>query len=369
MKTTDFLPFADKFILLSVNSYWKLRIMDVANEAGVSKSTVSKVLNNWSTISPATVARVQEAIKKLNYTPNSRAVIFARQSTRNIIYLTSLAPNTAYENPHMFDIMCGVHHELSKNGFTLTLVDTSEEKYPGERALSEINRRSADGLIIHGSAVTEELANVITREFFPHIIIGHPEFNEHLCWIDTSHYLAGEYAATHLLACGYTDIVFITGRKNDTISSQRMKGFKRKMLDCGYHIPNENLWYTTTTKQNAYETTYSRLKSCIENPNRTLPQAILCENSSLALGIIRAIRELSLSIPEDIAFIGFDKYPYVGIMDPTPTVVYIDVYDLGVQAGHMMVRKLENPELLIQSYTTLPRILQGNSTIPKSYRI
>ena len=70
-------------------------ITDVANAAGVSKSTVSKVLNNWSTISPETCAKVNEAIKRLNYIPNSRAVSFARQTTQNIVYLTNLGKDTA----------------------------------------------------------------------------------------------------------------------------------------------------------------------------------------------------------------------------------------------------------------------------------
>lgn len=105
-------------------------ITDVANEAGVSKSTVSKVLNHWSTISPATVERVNAAISKLHYTPNSRAVSFARQTTQNIVYLTNLGKDTAYQNPHMFDIMCGVYHELSSCSYALTLVNTSEESYP-----------------------------------------------------------------------------------------------------------------------------------------------------------------------------------------------------------------------------------------------
>ena len=90
-------------------------INDVANEAGVSKSTVSKVLNHWTTISPATVEKVHAAIEKLHYTPNSRAVNFAKGATSNIVYLTNLEKDTAYRNPHMFDIMCGVHHTLSEN--------------------------------------------------------------------------------------------------------------------------------------------------------------------------------------------------------------------------------------------------------------
>ena len=169
-----------------------ITINDVANEAGVSKSTVSKVLNNWSSISPETTTKVHAAIEKLHYIPNSRAVSFAKQTTQNIVYLTNLSKEAAYKNPHMFDIMCGVYHELAGKDYTLTLVDTSEESYPGESALKEINRRSADGLIIHGSAITEELAEKLISENIPHIIIGHPTFKERLCWIDTNHSLAGE---------------------------------------------------------------------------------------------------------------------------------------------------------------------------------
>jgi len=335
-------------------------ITDVANEAGVSKSTVSKVLNNWSTISPETCARVNAAIKKLHYIPNSRAVSFARQTTQNIVYLTNLGKDTAYQNPHMFDIMCGVHSELSKHNYTLTLVDTSEEVYPGERAMQEINRRSADGLIIHGSAINEELAALIISESIPHIIIGQPNFENRLCWIDSSHSLAGEFAAEHMLDCGYTDVLFIGGKKSDAISNQRIKGFRKGMLSQKIYIPRNRIGYTNATRLGAYETALDIL-SCTEYPR---PQAIVCANNTLALGVVKALNKLSLSIPDDIAFLTFDTYPYSGIIDPALTIIDINVYDMGAQAGTMMIRKLANPDLLIQSFTALPKLIQGESTIP-----
>ena len=85
-------------------------IRDVAKEAGVSTSTVSKVLNNWSSISPATCDRVREAIRKLHYTPNARAVSFAKGASRNILFLSSLKKEEAYRNPHMFDIVVVIRH-------------------------------------------------------------------------------------------------------------------------------------------------------------------------------------------------------------------------------------------------------------------
>lgn len=335
-----------------------ITITDVANEAGVSKSTVSKVLNNWSSISPETTAKVHAAIEKLHYIPNSRAVSFAKQTTKNIVYLTNLSKEAAYKNPHMFDIMCGVYHELAGKDYTLTLVDTSEETYPGESALKEINRRSADGLIIHGSAITEELAQKLISENIPHIIIGHPTFEERLCWIDTNHALAGEYAAKHMADCGYTDVMFIGGRKSDDISNQRLKGFKKGMNNHKIPVMQRRIVYTNATRQGAYETTLQRLQ---ENP---IPHAIVCENNTLALGVMKALEELSIKVPRDTAVLSFDKYPYSSVIDPVLTIIDIDVYDMGVQAGSMMIRKLENPNLLIQSFTTLPALIQGQSTIP-----
>jgi len=331
-------------------------ITDVANEAGVSKSTVSKVLNHWTTISPETAARVNAAIKKLHYTPNSRAVSFARQTTQNIVYLTNLAKDSAYQNPHMFDIMCGVYHELAKQNYTLTLTDISEESYSGEKTEQVIESHSSDGLIIHGSAINQEIASLIIDANFPHIIIGHPGFDSRLCWVDTNHALAGNYAADHMIACGYTDVAFIGGCKTGYISTQREKGFVSGMLDRGYRIPARRIFFTDSSRTGAYNAAHSLL-SCGD-----LPQAIVCESNTLAVGVVKAIQELSLRIPEDIALLTFDVYPYSGIIDPKLTVVDINVYDMGVQAGAMMLRKLENPNLLIQSYTTLPVILQGEST-------
>lgn len=340
-------------------------ITEVADAAGVSKSTVSKVLNHQTSISEQTARKVWDAVRRLHYIPNSRAVSFARQVTQNIVYLTDFGQGTAYSNPHMFDIMCGVHHELTSHNYTMTLVDTSAEQYAGERAVWEIRRRSADGLIIHGSAVNEELADLLLRENIPHIIIGHPAFHNRLCWIDTDHTLAGEYAAAHMEACGYQDVLFLAGRKSDAISNQRLKGFRRKMLGQNHFIPQHRIGYTDATRTGACQTVLSLLK----DRTHPLPQAIVCANSVLAVGAVKALDLLGLSIPRDIALLTFDTYPYTRMLDPVLTVVDINMYDMGAQAGSMMIRKLENPELFVQSFTALPVLIQGESTVVCSHRL
>ncbi len=331
-------------------------IRDVADRAGVSVSTVSKVLNGWTSISEATTANVKRIIDELHYIPNARAVSFARKATKNIVFLTSLEKEEAYKNPHMFDIMCGVYNELSRYNYNVTMLDISAEKYVGETVEKVISEGFADGIVVHGSALNGKTADLIAERAFPHTIIGSPCFENQLCWVDTNHLLGGQVAAEYLLQCGYTDAAFIGGRKNDLISEQRLKGVRQTMLKHGHRMNSENVIHTDSGRQTAYRAAFSMLHS------DHCPQVIVCEDNLIALSVSRAIEHSGLSVPEDIAFITFDRYPYADIIDPAPTTVDIDVYDLGVQAGHTIAQKLSNPLLLVQSYSTLPVVIQGQTT-------
>ncbi len=329
-----------------------ITIKDVAKHAGVSVSTVSKVLNDWKTISQETKDKVNRSIKELNYTPNARAVSFARGNTKNIIYLTSLSKGEAYTNPHMFDIMCGVFSKLASQGFTMTMMDISDESHPKETVSEIIARKSADGIVIHGSVINQDIANLILGNNFPHIVIGHPDFDNRLCWVDTNHLLAGQYAAEYLSQHEVSPVSFLAGRKTEFISHERERGFRTVMLKHHKKISPEYVIYTSSSWQEGYAATKKLLS--MEQP----PKAIVCENNTLAVGASRAIHELGLRVPEDLFFLTFDVYPYTTIIDPKPTIVDINVYDMGMQAADMIVRKIDNPSLMIQSYTTLPEIIE-----------
>lgn len=331
-------------------------IRDVAKEAGVSTSTVSKVLNHWSSISPKTCDRVHAAIEKLHYTPNARAVSFARGATKNILFLSSLKKEEAYHNPHMFDILCGAQKELSLRGYTLMLTDVPADSSPTDYLKDLISSRVADGILIHGSSRIPSMIQILLDTRFPHIYIGHPTHSSRLCWIDTNNGLAGEFAAQHMLSCHYEKVAFIAESRTDHISMQRLNGFLGGMYYYGYHIPDDYIRYTDSTREDAYRQAVSLLS--LPEP----PRAIVCENNTLALSLSKAIQDKRLQVPEEIAFLTFDSYPYSALIEPAPTIIDIDVYDLGVQAASMLLRKLENPSLLVQTYTTLPILKQGLTT-------
>ncbi len=334
-----------------------ITIKDVANEAGVSVSTVSKVLNDGSTISDATKNHVREVMEKLHYQPNERARNFARQKTNNIVFLAKVERQVAFYNPHMFEIMCGVQQVLASEGYRLNFTGLHNEREIQEYIQNMDGNKSADGIVIHGSATTKEMVQLLVKNEFPHVIIGKPAFESAACWVDTNNRISGQLAAYHLLEYGYRKIAFIGGAKEDEISTNRLKGFHSTIHDFGLLLQNEFIKYGDNSKESGYELTKELFQSV------SLPDAIVCENNVIAMGAVKALNEMGIIIPNQIGIVSFDDFPFSRVIEPALTVVDIDVYDMGLQAGKTLLHKIKNPSLQVQSYTTLPRLIVRESTM------
>ncbi len=330
-------------------------IKDVAREAGVSISTVSKIINKSSPISNATTEKVEAVMKKLHYYPNTRARNFARQTTKNIIYMMKIEKNVAFTNPHSFEIMCGIQEALSKKDYNLTLVNSNSEEDIAKFIDKIIYQKSADGIIIHASAFDPTIENVITTSNFPHVLIGKPDYNSALCWVDINNYLSGEITAKHVIELGYKKIAFIGGTPDDQISAHRLEG-ARTIINRSHSSLLHNK-HTDSSKKMSYEVMDQILN---ESP---LPDTVICANNNIALGVVDAIKYNNFQIPDDISVITFDDYPYSRITEPMLSVVNIDVFDMGCQAAKTLLRKIKNPNLQVQSYSTLPLLIERGSTV------
>jgi len=333
-----------------------ITIKDVAREAGVSISTVSKVINQWPTISEKTVNHVHQVMRKLDYTPNSRASNFARQATNEVGFLAPLYKGQAFNIPHMFETICGITQVFAKNGYRLSLVDSSSYEQPCDAAKSIVSSKAFDGIIVHGSATTPEIAKLVVQKDFPHILIGCPDFDTKLCWVDTNHVLSGDVAARHLVETGCRKIVFIAGSREGRLSRDRIQGFLSVMREYEIKIGDDFVQYTGGDNERSYEIVNMMLAKTKR------PDAIICESNQIAIRALKALREQKVSLPDDMSLITFDDYPLSHIMDPMPTVVDIDMFDLGLQAGNALLQKIRNTALQIQSYTTLPTLIQRSTT-------
>jgi len=255
-------------------------IKDVAKAAGVSTTTVSKVINHVPTISEATAARINQIMKDMNYHPNLSAQNFARQSTRNIIFLTNLERDTAFTNPHMFEIMSGLQHALHVKNYTLGLlsVNLMDELDEIDRIIAQ---SSADGIVVHASVITKEMSHRILKAGFPHIIIGCPNFESQLCWIDNNNYLSGEIAANHLLDQGYRKLAFIGGDDTDMISARRLQGAMTALSDHKLILEETMIHHGQSTKQDGYRMMEELFHS------GSLPDSVICANNYISLGVIK----------------------------------------------------------------------------------
>ena len=333
-------------------------IKDVAKAAGTSVSTVSKVLNGHYSISEETAQRVRKVMKELNYYPSASAQSIAKGTTKIVTVLTSLSPNTAFQNPHIFEIVAGMEETLRAKGYHLHLrgVDVADACEAAEEIIS---RRSADALAIHVSVMSHPLSGLLTKLRFPHIVLGMPNFESQVCWIDNNNVYSGTIAASYLLGKGYRKIAFIGGQYYDLGSSLRLQGVKQELQSAGFPMEERYILWGDSTRADGMGMTAKLLDQ------EPLPDAIICANNYIALGCVETLHSRGLKIPEDMGVLTFDDYPFSRMIDPPLTVVDINVRDMGSQAGKFLVDTIRNPNMQVQTYVTTSNILERRSTVPK----
>jgi DNA-binding LacI/PurR family transcriptional regulator len=216
----------------------------------------------------------------------------------------------------------------------------------------------ADGLLLHASVITRELALLLIRMEIPHIIIGKPPFESSTCWIDNNNRLAGEIAASHLIENGHRKISAISGHEEDRITNDRLEGIKKRLIEEKLYDP-ANILRGESTIEDGEKMTRKLIKLAI------LPDAIICANNSLAFGCLRALQAQKIRVPKTVSLITFDDYPLAQLTKPSMTSVSIDMYDMGYQAGKLLLGKIKRPQMHIQTYNTVPQLVVRGSTMSR----
>ncbi len=330
-------------------------IKDVAERLGVSISTVSKALNGVGTISAETTERIAKEAEKMGYRPNSRAQSFASRKTNKIMFLASLPVGAVYEKPHIFEIIMGLEDVLSRSGYSLVLAHTEKQEVvkKTEKIFSE---GSVDAFIFHASIVTKRLASLIANEKIPHLVVGQPDFESQLCWVDSNNALSGEMAVRHLLERNYYPVVFIGGKTDDMISYHRYEGVKKALESKGLELTPSSVFSTSSTILSGTNTARKILSL------EKRPRAIICANNAIAFGVLEELKNEKVAVPSQIAIITFDRYPFASYTEPRITAVDVDMFELGKEAGEIIIKKIGHPDLCVQNFTTFPVVFEREST-------
>ena len=330
-------------------------IKDVAKKAGVSISTVSKALNDKSSVSSSTIERIKQTAEDMGYVPNSRARVFATKETKQIVFIADIPKDTAFYNPHVFEIIMGLQHSVSKSGYSL-IVESVEKKEALEYISNLYKKNMADALVVHASIITKRLESLIVKSNLPHLIIGQPDYQSTLSWIDTDNTLSGAIAIRHLLKKDYYPVAFVGGKADDMISLHRFEGAERELKQNNLSFEEQYVLSTSSTIVSGMNAAKKILK--MEKP----PRSVLCANSVIAFGMMQELRNQNVRVPKDIAVMTFDRYPFSDFTEPRVTSVDMNMYEIGEEAGSILIKNLSHPNLRIQTFTSEPCIFEREST-------
>lgn len=324
---------AGTVIYLIVNGYIggkmpAATIQDVAKIAGVSVATVSRVLNQSSSVAKNTRDVVLEAIKQLDYRPNFLARNLRRTETKMVLVLLPTIANPFYSR-----IVKGIEDVALKNGYNVMLCNTDSDVGRERVYIELLKDRRADGIIFMAPEMDEQELTALGAEF---PVVQCCEYKESvpLPLVAIDNFDAAEKATRHLLSLGHRRIGLITCRNSFVSTIRREQGYK-SALEAANIEPDEQL---VTYGDYSFKSGQRAAIQLLGMKDR--PTAIFAISDTMAIGALRAAREKSLFVPEDLAVLGFDNISFASMCDPMLTTVSQPKYDLGCTAMDLLLREI-----------------------------
>ncbi|MCB0035761.1 MAG: LacI family DNA-binding transcriptional regulator [Anaerolineales bacterium] len=308
-------------------------IFDVAKEAGVSYSTVSRVINNQKYVKQATRDKVAVAMKKLGYVANLKARSLAGGRLQ-VIGALIYDLNTDY----VVEIMKGIDEEVSVIDYDMIIATTHKRKLKEANYVAKLTRGLVDGLLIVLPNNLEAYIQDLSRQKFPYVLIDHEGMGTISTSLKATNYHGVQEAILYLLELGHKRIGFITGNLAIASGQERFNAYKDTLIEQEVGINPDLICESDFTAEDAYLKTKGLL--ALPQP----PTAIFASCDDAAFGVMDAIREAELRIPQDISVIGFDNIPKASLMTPPLTTVQQPLVHMGRVATRMLIDQIENPE-------------------------
>ena len=308
-----------------------VKIKDVADAAGVSTATVSRVLANKPHVREEVRVRVMAVVKKLDYQPN-RVAQSLRSNTSRVLALII----ADIENPFFQRVSRAVDDAAQELGYTVMLCNTDEDPVKEKKCLDLLRVENVAGIII--SPTIKGLANFTETYSFniPMVMIDRHVSNFDVDNVLIDNVTSAHTIVSHLIEHGYKRIAGIFGAESTT-GRERREGFLKALKDHNIKPLQDLIKYSNPRIDDGFNTAMSLLGR--NDP----PDAIFTSNSLLASGTIRAIRKSKLTIPDDIAVASFDDTSWAQLIDPALTVIEQPTYEIGRTATEMLIKRINDP--------------------------
>lgn len=321
----------------------RITIADVARRARVSTATVSRALNGKGSIDVDTRARVEAAMKELNYTPN----LTARHLGQGKGYMIGLVlPDIA--NPFFPLVARGAGDVATQHGYTLVLANSDGNEQTEADALRALLGRRVDGILLAPAAAQSPGLVDLVAGRIPAVLLDRPVPGAHVDLVTGDNREGGALTARHLVALGHRRLGLIAGPENLASAAERREGFLDAARAAGAETKPE--WQASGNFQ--LLAGYEAMMRILSVPER--PTAVACANDLMALGALRALRVAGVKVPEEMALIGYDDIPMASLSDPALTTIVQPAYRLGAAAMERLLARVDGGEEGPPFTTVLP---------------
>jgi LacI family transcriptional regulator len=308
---------------------------DVARTAGVSTTTVSHVLNGTRPVSPTTVERVEAAIAQTGYSQNTIARALARARTQSL----GLAIN-GLSNPYFSDVIAAVEEEAGRARHVLLLGDTRDDPEHELVIVRALVQRRVDGLLLAPSAGAAELAlPYLAKQELPVVLLDRFVEGAPLDQVGAENIEPTAGLVDHLVGLGHRRIALVVGTPGLSTTDERVAGYRQGLSRHG--LPMDAALIAPGGSQREAARTAAHQLLDLADP----PTAIISANNAMTIGIMRALADRGLRVPDDLALVAFDDFEWADLFAPRLTVVRQPTDELGHRAVQMLLERLEDPSL------------------------
>jgi LacI family repressor for deo operon, udp, cdd, tsx, nupC, and nupG len=305
-------------------------IMDVARLAAVSKSTVSRVLNENPRVDVETRKKVFKAIKELKYQPNSFARNFRNGETKLIAVLI---PNIS--NAFFGELVRGMEDAAVNNGYNIILCNTAEDNDREIQYIGMLEQKQVDGVIL--TALRNPLKMIKPYlKYGPIVLASEYLDDDFLPAVCIDNIAAAQKATEHLIKSGHERIAFINGPENIILCRDRETGYVNAINNSGLSVFDYLIQHSDFTIEGGYNSAESLLKLTDR------PTAIFAANDEMAVGAVKALQKYGLNVPKDMSVIGFDNVPVSTVVEPNLTTINQPIYEIGFEAANLLITCLKS---------------------------
>lgn len=311
----------------------KITIKDIARLAGVSTTTVSKVINNKDeSISQATRERITSLMKEYNYTPSTVARSLVTKKTNTI---GLIIPDI--RNPFFPELARGVEDRANSAGYNIIFCNTDNKIDKEDEYLRILAEKMVDGIIMAPSSKREDRLDKTKNYYVPVILVDRDidiETDYVKGRVFTDNFKGAHDAVKYMINQGLTRILFISGPLTSKASIERLEGYKSALRE-------SNIEYEAgCVLEGEFNETWGREAAIAAVDNKLEFDGIFCGNDLIAIGAVKSLKEKGLSVPKDISVVGFDDIYVSRLIEPELTTVRQPKYEMGFEAVEMLLKIL-----------------------------